>query len=210
MVAPVSRVWLPPDTQAIALTQTLAGAGSLTLNGTLAQGGTVDFHGFARVVSLTSANNLSAVNFTVTGSVNGASVSETLAGPNNTTVETANIFDEVTSVTSSNAANGISIGTGTTGHTGWILTNTYAPFPSVGIQVITTGVITWSFIATLQDVSNKLPNALSIFTPVAGLTNQNASAQGVYGNPFLYGAVEVTASGANGALTAIFLRQGPA
>lgn len=210
MVAPVSRVWLPPDTQAIALTQTLAGAGSLTLNGTLAQGGTVDFHGFARVVSLTSANNLSAVNFTVTGSVNGASVSETLAGPNNTTVETANIFDGVTSVTSSNAANGISIGTGTTGHTGWILTDTYAPFPSVGIQVITTGVITWSFIATLQDVSNKLPNALSIFTPVVGLTNQNASAQGVYGNPFLYGAVEVTASGANGALTAIFLRQGPA
>ena len=51
------------------------------------------------LVSLTSTGNISAVNFTITGTnAQGTVISETLSGPNNNTVFTANPFASVTSV----------------------------------------------------------------------------------------------------------------
>lgn len=69
--------------------------------------------GIARAVSLTSASNLSAINFTVKGAdVYGRPMSQVLAGPNATTVDTAKCFKWVYSVTpSATSASDVSVGT---------------------------------------------------------------------------------------------------
>lgn len=104
----------------ICQTQNIAGAGNLSLNGNLVNpvGSKVDFlsHGYSRSISLTSANNLLAVTFIITGIQNGQIISEVLTGPNATTKYGDEIYDVITSIVSSGAANGISIGTGHSGY----------------------------------------------------------------------------------------------
>lgn len=101
-------------------TQNIAGVGNLSLNGNLVNSvdSKVDFlsHGYSRSISLTSTNNLSAVNFTITGIQNGQIISEVLTGPNATTEYGNEIYDVITSISASGAANGISIGTGHSGY----------------------------------------------------------------------------------------------
>lgn len=119
--------WPANNTQGVAALQTLAGAGALILNGTYsnAVNNTVNFirNGFVRIVTLTSANNLSAVNFTIIGIQNGVSIIEVIAGPNNNTVNSTNEFDIITSITTSAAAAAVSSGTGPVGF-----------FPLIGIN----------------------------------------------------------------------------
>lgn len=100
--------------------QTTTAAGNLNLNGNLANGiaSEVNFltQGYSRSISLTSANNLSGVSFTIKGKQNGADISETLVGPNSATIVGNEIYDKITSIYVSGAANGISIGTGHSGY----------------------------------------------------------------------------------------------
>jgi hypothetical protein len=69
--------------------------------------------GLARCVSLTSVSNLSGINYTVKGyDIYGNPMTQTLAGPNNNTVNTKKAFKWVASVTPNAAsANLVSIGT---------------------------------------------------------------------------------------------------
>lgn len=88
-----------PNTAGIAALQTLSGAGSLTLTSPSVVVGS----GYGQLVTLTSAANLSAVNFTVTGTMPGDPakvITSTVAGPNATTVN-VDYFATVTSVTAS-------------------------------------------------------------------------------------------------------------
>lgn len=66
-----------------------------------------------RAVSLTSASNLSGLNFTIRGyDVYGAPMTQTLAGPNNNTVNTTKCFKWIASVTpSATNAGTVSVGT---------------------------------------------------------------------------------------------------
>ena len=99
--------------------QTTAGAANLVLNGNLANQVTnqVSFidRGYSRSISLTSANNLGGVNFTISGIQNGVLVTEVLVGPNNNTVYSAQIYDKIYSITTNNAVNQVRAGTGYTG-----------------------------------------------------------------------------------------------
>jgi len=97
------------DRDGIAQAQTTVGAGSLTLNGALVTSGAYS-HDTAQKIGLYSAADLSGVTFTVNGQgydgstgLFSESLSEAIAGPNATTVETANYFTSVTSVTASGA-----------------------------------------------------------------------------------------------------------
>lgn len=68
----------------------------------------------ARAVSLTSANDLSAINFTVSGyDIYGYPMTQTLAGPNATTVNTTKAFKFVVSITpdTTDGTNNVSAGT---------------------------------------------------------------------------------------------------
>lgn len=105
------------NTQDVCLIQDTTGNVNLVLNGNLASSGNVSFvdNGYARQLSFSSANDLSAVVFTIYGVQNGVAIIETINGPNATTVYSVNIYDTVTNITSSIAVAGVSIGTGHSG-----------------------------------------------------------------------------------------------
>ncbi len=94
-----------PDDNGICEAQQIAQAGALTLDGADVSGGVASFAAagdYERVgyqIGIYSAGNLAGVNFTVTGTdANGDALSETIAGPNNGTAETAGYFRTVTGV----------------------------------------------------------------------------------------------------------------
>lgn len=94
----------------ICLSQTVASATTLTLNGAKA-GTTLDF---SRKLDLVSAGNLSAVNFTIVGTdANGRSISEVKSGPNANTVQSVNYYSTITSITTSATMGGVNITVGT-------------------------------------------------------------------------------------------------
>lgn len=212
MSLPLVYSWPAANTQDVCLIQNIAGAGNLILNGNLLNQvnlSIIGFNSISRTVSLTSANNLSGVNFTISGYFNGTTVTTTIAGPNANTVYTAQYFDSITSVSASGAANGISVGSGTTGFTKWFRFDYHTPYPALSIQTDVTNSpnITYSFQTTLDDV-NSIPNAsLTTFTPIAGMTGANTSQFGNINYPIRYARIAITAS-TNGSLTATFIQQG--
>jgi len=83
------------DTAAVAALQTTAGAGDFNLTSSSVSDGS----NMATTVTLTSAGNISGVNFTITGTdENGDAVTETRVGPNANTVTTTEAFLTVTGV----------------------------------------------------------------------------------------------------------------
>lgn len=78
----------------------------------------------ARAVSLTSTSNLSAINFTIVGfDIYGVRMSQTIAGPNNNTVNTTKCFKYIQSVTP-NGTNAGTVSVGTADIYGFPLRNT--------------------------------------------------------------------------------------
>lgn len=68
-------------------------------------------NGYASSISITSAADISAINFTITGTFNGNNIVEVLAGANTNTVSSLNLFDTISSIVSSGVlAQGYSIG----------------------------------------------------------------------------------------------------
>lgn len=106
MSQPQGGIALPVEVAAL---QTLAGAGNLVLTTTpyITQ--------FARRITLTSANNLAAVNFTISGLgpiSNGTigAISEIVVGPNANTVTSVNTYTQINSIAASAAAAAVSSG----------------------------------------------------------------------------------------------------
>jgi len=163
MPRPKSYAWPAPDADGICLAQTTAGAGAFVINGALLdkqatmQGvARVVLPGIQRTVSITCAADISAVNFTITGTdLRGAAVTETLAGPDTTptTVETTAEFHTITSVTVDDAVGtNVTVGTGTTGQTNWMVLDYFiSPF-NVGLGVTVTGTIDYDVQYTFDDV----------------------------------------------------------
>lgn len=100
----------------VCLLQNIAGAGNLILNGNLADPITqqVNFilKGYCRSISISSANDLSGVNFTINGVQNGKLLSRVVAGPNNEIIYFGDTYDIITSISVDNAVNGVLVGTG--------------------------------------------------------------------------------------------------
>ena len=88
------------STTAIAALQTLGGAGNMNLTGTsVSDGSNMD-----TTVTLTSGGNISGTNFTITGTdASGATVNQTIAGPNAGTVTTTQKFLTVTQIATNGA-----------------------------------------------------------------------------------------------------------
>lgn len=114
----------PADTDAdgICESQTTAGAANLTLDGVLCDSGTAaqfdigDSYssGIGGVqLSFTSAGDISGVTFTITGKdENGTAVTETVTGPNATTVETTKYYSQVTQIAADGAVGtAVTVGT---------------------------------------------------------------------------------------------------
>jgi hypothetical protein len=220
MAKPAVFTWPNLDTSSVCFNQITLGAGSFVLNGdlvSLTRPVSATFPGISRVISLTSVGNIVAVNFTITGTLNGAVVSETLSGPNENTVETTQFFDSVTAV-SVDAAVGTntSVGTGSTGATHWFGGNYHSTVLGMAIAVDIVGTIDYSFQTTLNDVETD--TTIETFEPITGtaghpgfpadMVGATATALAYYNFVTRYSRIIVNSSSANAAMDATFLQQG--
>jgi hypothetical protein len=208
MAQPKVYNWIAADNAAIALLQTAAAAATVTLNGTLSVSTSpvVVLAGMVRKLSLTSANNLSAVTFTITGTANGRSVTETIFGPNATTIQTVNYYDSVISITSNAAFTALSVGIGQTGFTAWYSHDYDRTVLNLGIQVVVLGTITYSWQTTLDNVQTVL-NPI-VFTPIVAMTAAATDQLANYTNPTGWSRIAVTASTGAATLTETICQQG--
>jgi hypothetical protein len=154
-------------------------------------------------VSLTSSGNQSAITFTIRGlDATGAAVTETLTGPNATTVLSANIYSVVTSVYSGAAMTGTtSVGYGSTYSFGVVpskITQTSGSTSNTGV--------TWTVIGTNNagaSTTESLTGAGVGLTVTSAntyrtITSIKASASATaasFGNPVVAGGIRVTAYG---------------
>lgn len=86
--------------------------GTLALNGALVNyDGTVTFNNYQTTVTITSAANINAVYFTITGYNKETLITETIQGPNAATVTSNNLFGKILSISASaNINNAYTIG----------------------------------------------------------------------------------------------------
>ena len=189
---------------AICLSQTPGGSVALTLNGALVTGG-VAILATARRVLITCAGNETGKTFTLTGtSYNGQVQSETLAGPNATTVQSVLDYKTVTSITISAAAAGaLTVGTSTVESSRWLRLDNWA-FPQVAIQCDVTGTVNYTVQQTLDDPNNETlpmsPAAVNwVNHPDTNLVGATATVQGNYGYAPLY--ARVTLNSGTGSVT---------
>lgn len=157
----LSYIFPAGNTTDVCLLQTLGGAGNLNLNGNLANlvNGQVSFiqKGYSRQISLTSANDLSARQFTVTGMQNGITVTEDIVGPNNNTLYSVQVYDVISSISVGGAADAVSVGTGYSGF-----------FPLIAVN-LERAIINYSLAITPDDttptiVYNTLYNIVGLET----------------------------------------------
>jgi hypothetical protein len=121
--------WPAPIANGISLFQTLTANTPLLLNGSYVNKTTriVNFIDFGIVprITLNSVANLSGINFLITGYQNGVFISETLTGPNNTTVTSVNCFDSVVQIIpNSTTVSTLQVGVASVGYFPMILLNT--------------------------------------------------------------------------------------
>jgi hypothetical protein len=161
---------------AIAASQTLGAAGPLLINGSLASGGVATMVA-QQQIGITSTGNLSAINFTITGTDGyGRTVSEVLAGPNNATVKSVLNYLTVPSIVASAAvATAVTVDTVASGASGEIPCDVYLkPFQlALTVEITGTANVTAQF--TTDDVFGAAPGPFTWF-PIAGLTGITATA----------------------------------
>lgn len=152
----------------IAQSQAVAGAGNLTLNGSLVSSGVANLV-IAQRVGIASSGNDATVVFTVNGTDRyGNKQSIAVTGVNTDTVNTALDFLTVTSIHSSAATVGsITVGTVGVGSTDWLSDNFLAPDWSLSIRTNGPTGTNYSVETTFDD-----PNA-----------NPNLSAYNISLNP---------------------------
>lgn len=209
MSKPVTYQWIAAASSAIAAVQTLGAAGDLNLNGTQvfqpnpsSPITAAQFTNISRTVKISSVNNLSAVNFKVTGTLNGVVVSETIAGPNVGNVSTTQIFQTVTKVHADAAAAAVIVGTGQTGQTNYFAYDFNRITPVASMNIAVTGVITYEVHCTSGDPSSG--TFVDTIVMPASLISQAIVLEGVVS----YYWIKITASTGGATLTAEIAQQG--
>ena len=145
------------DADSVFALQTLGGAGNFTLNGAdVSDGEWTTPDGFAHGVTFTSTGNISGVNFTITGFADvyrQQPLTEVIAGPNNNTVTTTNLFYHITSIAADDAV-------GTNNSSGFSDDAVTATIPldwrngNCGIFFDVTGTVDYTFQVTADEVFN--------------------------------------------------------
>jgi hypothetical protein len=122
--------WPATTANGISLLQTTTANIPLLLDGSYVNKTTrtvnfVDDFGIVPYITLNSASDLSGIDFLVTGYQNGVFISETLTGPNNTTVTSVNCFDTVVQIIPNTTnASTVKVGVASVGYFPIILLNT--------------------------------------------------------------------------------------
>lgn len=167
MAQSTTYMWPVSDAEAVCLEQDIVGSGALTLNGKLATSfsSQVSFikSGFSRNISITSNSfTLDHATFTVTGTQNGALVTEDITGPNiiHSTVHSTNIFDSIASIAVDQSVSEVKVGTGNKGFlplisVGASVSSVRSSGVSYALSVIPSGSdITYTVWSTLEQIEN--------------------------------------------------------
>lgn len=192
----------------ICLSQTPAGAGALTENGALVSGGIATLAVPARI-TITSAGNDSGKTFVVVGTDHsGNAITETITGPNTTTVTSVLTYKTVSSITISAAAAGaITVGNAQSGSSPAIALDPWA-FPQVAIQCSVTGTVNYTVQQTLDnpnDLSSPVARASMVWVdhPDPNLVSATTTKQGNYGYAPLFMRVVINSGSGTVKLTVI-------
>lgn len=214
MARPVVFSFPAASTTAICTAQTTAGAGALSIDGSLLDLAAmtvavrrVTLPGIQRTVSLTSAGDVSAANITITGTnLRGAAVTETRAGPNATTVYTTAEFASITSVTTDAAlGTAMSVGTGSTGQTNWWKAD-YFPAPvNIAMEVAVTATANVTVYNTLDNVET---NSSPVKVAHGTLASLTSTAQSNYVFPPGWVQAVMNSSSGSGAFTFTIIQAG--
>lgn len=191
---------------AVCLDQTLAGAGSLTENGTSVVNGVAVFNA-AYLVTVTSTGNDSTRTYTITGtSAAGVVMSETITGPNATTVSTTRYFKTVTdvSVAGGGTVGTVRVGFGTAGVAPPIILDVHGR-PDVSLQVVVSGTVTWTLQQTLDNLWD-ISNPTWFSHPDANMVAQTVNRQGNYA--YIPSAVRLLITSGTGSATLTVLQSG--
>lgn len=203
----LTKILAAASVNCIAQSQSLAGAGNFTLNGSAVSAGVATLDTQRRVL-ITSAGNDSGITFTVFGTTqSGTAIQETVTGANAGAVATNQDFLTVTKVAASGAtASTVQIGTNTTGSTPWVLVDPHVTPSMIGVGAIVSGTVTYTAEYTYDDFLNlaagAYPNVFSAQTPAA-LKAVSANGDGVFNFPFRGLRLTITAGAGTVTLTAI-------
>lgn len=165
---------------AVCLDQTLASAGSLTENGGAVVNG-VAVSPVAVLVTVTSTANDSTRTYTITGtSAAGVAMSETITGPNTTTVSTTRYFKTVTdvSVAGGGTVGTVRVGFAANGVTPPVILDIHGR-PEVSLQVVVSGTVTWTLQQTLDNIWD-VASPTWFSHPDANMVSQTVNRQGNY------------------------------
>jgi len=150
MARPIEITYLATSATSLGATQAPTSGVALTL---ITQSNDVQ-----RVLTLTSASNLSGINFVFTGTdASGNVVTETLAGPNANTVTTTNQYlintNKLTIVPNGTSASTLTVGVGAAGSTRWVGSNLHiSPFNVTVAIVVLSGTVS----VTVQDTPDEV------------------------------------------------------
>jgi len=191
---------------AVCLDQTLAGAGSLTENGGAVVNG-VAISTVAVLVTVTSTGNDSTRTYTITGTnAAGVAMSETITGPNATTVSTTRYFKTVTdvSVVGGGTVGTVRVGFAASGVTAPLVLDIHGR-PDVSLQVVVSGTVTWTIQQTLDSVWDiALPTWFS--HPDVNMVAQTVNRQGNYA--YVPAAVRLQVTSGTGSATITIIQSG--
>lgn len=178
----------------------------LTLGGAFASGGVVTFPA-ATTVDFTSADDISDVTFTVTGTdANGLSQTDTVTGVNNDTVATTKLFKTITSIAvatvTTYTTETVEVGnpnTSSFGYTAWWPLDLYNPTQVTTISVNElSGAITYSVEYTNEDPFDTSITQLAVPHPAAAGAFTNATTSQTHSTTTLMRAVRVNFSAGYG------------
>jgi hypothetical protein len=168
----------------IATSQTPSGAGNLTLNGSTVVSG-VAILDVARRVLITCAGNNSNRTFTIYGTNHtGNPISETVTGPNTSTVQSEFDYKTVTRIAISGASTGsLTVGTSSVGSTPWILSNIHAITPTIGLGCVVSGSVNYTVEHTFDPIMTTPLVTPPTAIPHPILAIEDATATGEYDIP---------------------------
>lgn len=173
------------STNAICLSQTPGGAGNLTLNGALVTAG-VAILGAQTQVTITSAADISNRTFTLTGTdTRGFAVSESLTGPNATTVTSTKSYKTVTQIAISGAAAGaVTVGVNGVGVSVPVAMDIHQNGFSAALGLDITGTINVTVQHTFEDPFSSTFNAYTAtWLDHSSLASKTADTDGNYAFP---------------------------
>ena len=158
----------------VSLTQSLAAAGPLLLNGT-----TKGIFTYATQLLFTFAGNETGHSFIVTGTLsNGQTTTETVAGNNGSTANSVNNFLTVTSITGPITASTLQVGTNAVGESPTMIVDRFINPAIISVGAVVTGTISYTVEYSLDGWGASgydLVNNVSTWWPVSALNAQTTS-----------------------------------